>query len=74
MDKVASQSSNQVDPHSAAASLQDDFEKLVRIFERELAKIRVDAKARPHLTEAKDAAERGLELSKQLAGLLLQGD
>ena len=74
MDKVASQSGNQADPHNAAASLQDDFEKLVRIFEQELARIRADARARPHLTEAKDAAERGLVLSRQLAGLLLQRD
>lgn len=74
MDKVASQSGNQADPSGAAASLQDDFEKLVEIFERELAKIRADEESHPHLAEARAAAVRGLELSKQLAGLLLQGD
>jgi len=74
MDKVASQTTDHVDPRSAAAALRDDFEELVRIFDRELAKVRIDAKTRPHIAGAKEAAKRGLELSQQLAGLLLKGD
>jgi hypothetical protein len=32
--------------------------------------VRIDAKTRPHIAGAKEAAKRGLELSQQLAGLL----
>ena len=74
MDRVASQSTNRADPHLAAAALRDDFEELVRIFDQALAKAQTDAKTRPHIAGAKEAAERGLELSQQLAGLLLKGD
>ena len=74
MDKLASQSNEQADPRSAATALRDDFAELVRIFDRELAKVQVDATTRPHIAGAKEAAERGLELSEQLAGLLLNGD
>ena len=74
MEKVASQCSDRVDARSVAASLRDDFAELVRIFDRELAKSGSDVKGRSHIAEAKDAAERGLMLSKQLAGLLLRGD
>jgi hypothetical protein len=74
MDRVASQSTDHVDPRSAAAALQDDFAELVRIFDRELAKVQINAKTRPHISGAKEAAERGLELSQQLAGLLLKAE
>jgi len=73
MDKVASQTTDHVDPHIAAAALRDDFEELVRIFDRELANAQSNAKTRPHIAGAKEAAERGLELSQQLSGLLLKG-
>ena len=74
MDRLASQNTEHAEPHSAAAALRDDFKELVRIFDRELAKVRTDAKTRPHIAGAKEAAKRGLELSQQLAGLLLNGD
>ena len=74
MDKLASQSIEQADPYLAAAALRDDFAELVRIFDRELVKVQIDAKTRPHIAGAREAAERGLELSQQLAGLLLKGD
>jgi hypothetical protein len=74
MDRVASKVQTLVDPRSAAAALRDDFEELARIFDRALAKVQIDAKTRPHIAGAKEAAERGIELSQQLAGLLLRGD
>ncbi|HTG78400.1 MAG TPA: hypothetical protein VL553_02230 [Sphingomicrobium sp.] len=74
MDRVAFQSTDLADPRSAAAALRDDFEELARIFDRALAKVQIDAKTRPHIAGAKEAAERGIELSQQLAGLLLKGD
>jgi hypothetical protein len=74
MDRVASQSTGLADPRSAAAALQDDFAELVRIFDRELTGAQNDTTTRPHIAGAKEAAERGLELSQQLAGLLLKGD
>ena len=74
MDRFASKSPLPVDPRLAATALQDDFAKLVQIFDRELANGRTDAQSRPNVVEAKEAAERGLKLSKQLADLLVQGD
>ena len=74
MEKVASHRADKVDARSVAASLQDDFAELVRIFDRELAVGRSEASGRSHIADAKDAAERGLRLSKQLAGLLSRGD
>jgi hypothetical protein len=74
MDRVASQSRGHVDPRSAAAALRDDFAELVRVFDRALAKVQIDAKTRPYIAGAKEAAERGLELSQQLAGLLLKSE
>jgi len=74
MDRMASQRTGHFDPSSAAAALQDDFAELVRIFDRELAGAQNDATTRPHIAGAKEAAERGLELSQKLAGLLFKGD
>jgi hypothetical protein len=74
MDRVAPNSTGHVDPRSAAAALQDDFAELVRIFDRELDRAQNDAMTRPHIAGAKEAAERGLELSQQLAGLVLKSD
>ena len=74
MDKVASKSADRLEPLSVAASLQKDFARLVLLFEDELAREGIDPTSRPHFAEAREAAERGLVLSKQLAGLLLKGD
>jgi hypothetical protein len=74
MDRFASLASELVDPLSAAASLQNDFAELVRIFDRELIKTRADTSVRSHIAEARQAAERGLGLSNQLAGLLQHGE
>ena len=68
--EMASMSIERADPRSAAAALEEDFAKLVQLFERELVKGKIDPAARPHFAQARQAAERGLALSKQLAGLL----
>lgn len=73
VDKLAFQDAVQVDPRCAADSLQADFAELVHILNGELAKAGADAKARSHIAEARKAAERGLELSKQLAGMFRKG-
>lgn len=74
MDKFASLRSDQVNPRSAANSLQNDFAELVRIFDSELAKVRADAKTQSRIAEAKQAAERGLQLSKLLSRLIAKRD
>ena len=59
------------DAGSVAAGLQDDFMGLIAIFDRHLARpIAVQGQARTALFEAKSAAQRGLELSQRLVGLL----
>ena len=59
------------DAVSVAQSLQKDFAGLIAIFERQLANgSAVDHQARSKITDAMLAAQRGLELSQELLGLL----
>jgi len=61
------------DPVSVAASLRDDFNGLIAIFDRHLSRpLDVDGEVRLALSEAKCAAQRGHDLSKRLMGLLRQ--
>ena len=63
------------DAHSAADSLRTDFEKLIGIFERQLAAFcEPDAGTRRQIEEARTPAARGLELSRQLTRLLAARD
>jgi len=57
---------------SVAASLRDDFSGLVAIFDRHLARPLDEGEAKRALSDAKSAAQRGLELSQHLIGLLRQ--
>ena len=67
--------SNPGDAAFAAESVQSDFSELVAIFERQLEEI-TDGEnpARSHLLEAKAAAERGLELTRNLIAILQTRD
>ena len=68
MEKLAYQSS---DVRSAADTLRQDFEELVRIFERHLdSTTGVENEARALVEEAKRAAERGLTLTGDLVVLV----
>ena len=63
--------SEQHDVASVAASLRDDFDRLIAIFDRHLSKgLDVGGEATLALSEAKCAAQRGLDLSHRLIGLL----
>jgi hypothetical protein len=69
-----SDSRDRVDAHSAADSLRTDFEKLIEVFDRQLATpSQTDAAIRTQITEARLAAQRGLELTQRLARLLGTG-
>jgi len=50
-----------------AESIQADFNDLLRIFDRQLVALSgTESVIRPHVEEARTAAERGLQLSKRL--------
>lgn len=71
MVSFASEESGKIDAHSTADSLRNDFENLIRIFDRQLEQnARGDAQIMAHIVEAKSAAERGLRLSLELAQAL----
>ena len=61
----------EVEPALALGSLEKDFTRLVQIFDGELS-LQSDVRAGVilHLTEAKDAAQRGLILVRQMAKML----
>lgn len=56
---------------AAARSVHQDFSALIEVFDRQLgSSFGVDDQARTAILRARAAAERGLQLSKQLVGLL----
>ena len=66
-----SDSRDRVDAQGAATSLQTDFAKLIRVFDRQLATpAQNDDATRRQIAEARLAAARGLELSQRLTRLL----
>ena len=74
MSKTESDSREGVDVRCAADLLQTDFEKLIRLFDRQLAAASsADPATLEQIKEARLAAVRGLELSQQLTRLLQTG-
>ena len=62
---------DRVDALGAASSLQTDFEILIQVFDRQLAKhSQTGDSTAMQIAEARLAAARGLELSQRLARLL----
>jgi hypothetical protein len=76
MDKLSRQSSRMknrpdIDVLGAAEAVQRDFSDLVAMFDRQLDSLRAnDSRARSHVGRAKAAAERGLQLSRELLDTL----
>jgi hypothetical protein len=67
----ASEKFNQSDASHAAEAIRRDFHQLVAIFERQLGSVNQDDQStQSHISEAKRAAERGLELVEGLVKLL----
>jgi hypothetical protein len=56
-------------------SIRADFSNLIEIFERQLDDLaKVDTSSRPYISKAKEAAERGLELSRHLLKVIEGSD
>lgn len=67
----ASEQFDQCDAAYAAEAIQRDFHNLITIFDRQLGSLpQEDLPAQSHIFEARQAAERGLELVEGLVGLL----
>jgi len=62
---------DQLDAASVAQSLRTDFIGLIAIFDRQLSNgIAADGDARSRIFDARVAAERGLDLTRELVELL----
>ena len=78
MDRLSRHSSRvkerpDIDALGAAEAVQRDFEDLVAMFDRQLVNLRAkDSQARGHVTRARAAAERGLQLSRELIDTLVR--
>ena len=67
----ASETSYPDDASIAAESVRRDFGELVVLFDRHLEALADgDKQARKQITEAREAAERGLKLSNELIALM----
>ena len=67
----ASEKFDQHDAAHAAEAIQRDFHQLIAIFDRQLGRLaHEDLPTQSHISKAKRAAERGLELVEGLVDLL----
>jgi|KBSMisStaDraftv2_1062788.scaffolds.fasta_scaffold16125_5 hypothetical protein len=56
---------------AVAQAIEADFRALIRVLDGQLARLsEADSRKRPHITDAKSAAERGLSLSRKLLSAL----